>query len=173
MDTKTGSPNNATINFIEDLLYSHRPGKISISNRNAEESSSIVISDAGVVITNNIAVGGISINDRGTSIQGSIAYTSKGETIKIFTYQETLLLESVPKEVIAEVAGKTTGLNASVGMDGVIPLFTDVAPGPMPHFHLITAKHVHRVEPQYLYRIPSILNIISGAAKQLQGFFSA
>jgi len=193
----TASEDNKTANFFEDALYRHKPGKISISNRNAEISSSVIISDHGVTITSNNATNGITVADQGVSIQGPLALTSKGENIKkgeysenprgskMFTYQETTLIESIPTEIANQIAGQTlgtqttvsvAGTNQSVGLDGTYPIITDPpvnAAGGPGHFHTISMKHVHRIEPAYLYRIPSIVNIIVGATGPLKAFFAA
>lgn len=194
LNSISGNPDNAGIESMRNTLFSHEPGKIAISNRNSERASSIVITDDGVFISNLISSGGVTVSNDGFSTQGVVANTGKGENIikgeysenpksaKIFTYQETTLIESIPKEVAAEIAGKKLGVqtsvsiagtNQSVGMDGAFPIVTDIAPGPAPHVHTITMKHVHRIEPAYLYRVPSILSILTGTLDQLNSFFSA
>lgn len=188
-----GSQDNTGIDKIRDESFSHGPGKISISNRSAERASSIVITDEGVFISNLVSTGGIKVGNDGVSTQGVVKNTGKAENIikgeysenskstKIFTYQETTLVESMPKEVAAEVAGKSLGIqtnidiagtNQSVGMDGAFPIVTDLAPGPLPHVHTISMKHVHRIEPAYLYRIPAPISMITGAFSKLKDFFS-
>jgi hypothetical protein len=186
------SEKNPTVNWIDDFVFSHKPGKISISNRNADKSSAIVITDSGVTITNEATTGGLTVSDRGVAIQGTLTITSKGESVKkaeysenprsmrIFTYTETVSEEAIPKEIASEVAGAAgintsvgvAGTQSSVGMDGILPLVTGPAIGvEEAHFHIVVTPHVHRIEPAYLYRIPSVLTIFSGAIGELKGFF--
>lgn len=181
-----GSDNNNTVNLIDEYLFKHSPGKIAISNKNSDKASAVIITDDGVVITNSNTTGGLGVRNNSIDILGTLYITSKGENIKkgeysensknskIFTYTETVLMESIPKEVLSAATGATTGLNTSqFTMDGVVPIVTDISAGPTPHLHTITMKHVHRIEPPYLYRVPSSINIIKGALGQLQEFFQA
>jgi len=184
--TISGSSDNAGVENIRYEIFAHEPGKVSISNRSSEKASSIVITDEGVFISNRASSGGIKISNDGVSTQGVFKSTSKGENIikgeysenskstKIFTYQETILPESVPAELASAVAGKA-GVNLlagnDFGMNGVVPIFTDLAPGPIPHFHSISMKHVHRIEPQYLYRVPPIISSLSAVKDNIIAFF--
>ena len=192
-DQITGSTENTGIDELRAAMFSHGPGKIAISNRNSERASTVFISDDGVFITNLVSSGGLRVDNDGVSTQGVVTNTSKGKNIikgefsenpkssKMFTYQETTLIESMPKEVAAEVAGKGLGVQTSVsidgtsqsvGMDGGFPIVTDIAPGPIPHVHTISMKHVHRIEPAYLYRVPSSLSMLTGAYDKLKDFFA-
>jgi len=180
-----GSPENKGVDKVKASLYADRPGKIVISNRSNDKSSAIIVSDDSVKITDGGTTTGISVLKGGVVIQGSHTFTSSGVNIRkgeysenprsnrIFTYRETVLPESVPTELASEVAGYTDGANISSGMDGVFPIMTDFAPGPVPHFHTISMKHVHRVDPAYLYRIPPAVNFIAGAIKVLSQFSKA
>jgi len=178
-----GSSNNQGINNIESTLYKDKTGKVVISSLNAEAAPAVIVSNNQVVIASRDLSAGMSVKDGSVNIQGTAFLTSKAENVKkgeysentksskIFTYQETVLLESVPKSLMSEMSGKM-GINLSNGMDGNMPIMTDIASGPLPHFHNISMKHVHRIEPAYLYRVPAAVNIIKGALKQLQQFFS-
>lgn len=179
-----GSVNNKGINQIKESLYKDRVGRLVISNRNTERSSSIIVSDDGVIITNANIISGLSVKNNGVNLQGTLFLTSKAENVKkgeysenpnsarIFTYQETVLLESIPKDLLSDVTGQA-GINLSTGMDGAFSMVTDFAAGPLPHFHFISMKHVHRIDPAYLYRIPSAVSSIKGAITQLLSFFKA
>jgi len=177
-----GSVNNKGINQIRDVLYRDKPGKLVISPNNADRAPSIIISDKGVTIVNSNAASGMTVDSQGTNLQGTVFLTSKAENLKkgeysenpnsarIFTYQETVLLESIPKDVLSKATGQI-GINLSTGMDGIFPIMTDIAAGPLPHLHTVSMKHVHRIDPAYLYRIPSAVEMIKGAMQQLTQFF--
>jgi hypothetical protein len=177
-----GSINNEGVNNLEYILFSAKEGTVFISPNNASRASAIVIDNGGTTITNDTSTGGINVGDS-TSVTGTINMSSKGTNLKkgeysennratkIYTYQETVLVESIPKEVLAEVAGKL-GQNIGGGMDGGMPITTDISAGPLPHSHTIAMfKHVHRIEPTYLYRLPEPLAMVLGAMKQLKEFF--
>jgi hypothetical protein len=177
-----GSSQNNGIGNIEDSLYADKAGKIVITNKNNERASAIIVSDDGIKITDSGTTTGISIKGTGVVIQGAHNNTSKAENIRkgeysenprsnrIFTYQETVLMESVPKQLASAVAGAVAGVNLSTGMDGMMPIITDISAGPLPHTHTISMKHTHRVEPAYLYRIPPAVAFIAGAMAALKNF---
>ena len=177
-----GSTKNDGVGNIEDVLYSSKAGKIVISPKNSPKASAIMISEDGVRITGGSTATGFSVKDGGVAAQGVLTITGSGENIhksnysenpksnRIFTYQETIVLESIPKELSSKMSGYTTGSNISSGMDGVFPIVTDFEPGPLLHAHTISMKHVHRVDPSYLYRIPQAVSFIAGALKELKQF---
>ena len=177
-----GSADNKGIDQIESILFKSDVGTTTMSNSSASYSHSVVIEDDGIKITNSDATAGMIISDA-ISFLGSCYFVSKGTDIKkgeysenpnsarLFTYQETVLMESIPKELASEAVGKL-GINLSTGMDGIMPIMTDISAGPLPHFHTISMKHVHRIDPAYLYRIPTGISFIAGIAKDLQSFFS-
>ena len=178
-----GSQSNQGIEDIKKSLFSDKVGKVVITNKNSDRASAIIVSDDGVRITDPGTTGGVNINKDGIVIQGATTLTSKATNVrkgeysenpksnKIFTYQETILFESIPKEMLNNVVGATTGMNTGTGMDGMVPIFTDISAGPLPHFHTISMKHVHRIEPAYLYRVPPSVGFIKGALNSLQQFF--
>jgi hypothetical protein len=49
-------------------------------------------------------------------------------------------------------------------------LYTDVAAGPLPHMHTISAKHVHAIEPAYLYRMSPLLSGLKETIKSFKAF---
>lgn len=189
-----GSDNNKTLSDIDKKTKRHHSGKVVISNSNADLKNAIVITDDGVkIVSSNTGSGGVSCSNNGVDLQGAVQMTSKhgnvrkGEfsensrTKKIFTYRETTLLESLPAEAAAMAAGQA-GVNlsmpvpvtdSSIGMDGIMNLVTDVAAGPKPHVHTISMKHVHRIEPGYLYRIPGSIGFIKSTISALTSFFNA
>lgn len=183
-DEGSGSVNNKGVNDIKKSLYKDGPGKIVISNRSAERAPAVIISDKGVTIVDSNAVSGMTVNGQGANVQGTMFLTSKAENLKkgeysenpnsarLFTYQETVLVESIPKDVMSKAGGQV-GVNLGAGMDGAMPIMTDIAAGPLPHIHIVSMKHVHRVDPSYLYRVPSAVDMIKGAMKQLTQFFKA
>ena len=188
-----GNGLNKGISALKKSLFKHRSGKIVLSNRNSEVKSAVTITDDGVNISNKSATGGIVSSNEAVTIQG-VTYLStkdknirKGEysendkTVKIFTYKETVLFESIPKEVAAQAAGQVginisqgiSGTNTSFGMDGMMPIMTDISAGPLPHIHTISMKHVHRIEPGYLYRLPSVVGFVKSCLSQLTSFLNA
>jgi hypothetical protein len=176
MPINNASTMNPGVSRIYDSLFSSGPGKIAISNRSSDRASSVIVTDNGVKMTNSNATSGVWVGNDGVMIQGDVCFTASGESIRkgqytenprsnrLFSYTETVLYESIPKDILSSVVniGST---------DGVLPMVTDVAPGPTPHFHTISTKHVHRVDPAYLYRIPSIVGVISGSKNFLIDFF--
>jgi hypothetical protein len=177
-----GNPENKGVDKIESTLYNHAPGKVIISNSEAEKSASVIIDGDTVKIT-DASLGSSIVVDGAVSIQGNMYFTGKGDSIKkgeftenprsskIFTYTETVQFESIPKELMSTVTGKL-GANLGTGMDGIVPIITDISAGPLPHFHTISMKHVHRLEPAYLYRVPSVVQFFQGAMSSLTQFFS-
>lgn len=171
---------------IEQVFHKVRPGTIIISNRDAEKSSFLRISDDGVKLSNNLGIHGIEVGKDGVSIQGDLLMTSKGTSIKkgeysenpnsakIFTYTETIAPESMIKEVLSEVAGRV-GINIKdLTKQGILPLLTDVPIGAgsiLPHTHMMLFKHTHRIEPAYLYRVPAIVKLFTGSLKPIFDFF--
>ena len=153
---------------------------------------SVIISDDGVFIVGGNAVNGISVNDSGNYLQGTTYISGKGKTIRkgefsdnsrsprLHTYRETVMMETIPAEVMSQAAGQaginsqigSDALNTSVGMDGMMNIMTDLG-GVPPHIHSISMKHTHRIEPAYLYRMPSIIGFLSNCISSLSGFFNA
>jgi len=193
IDIFGGDIANAAISNLKKSLFSHGDGKIVISNRNREIKSAVIITDDGVNITNGNSTGGVFISNGCVTSQGTSYATAKGtsvrkgefsennNTTKIFTYYETVLMESIPKEVASQVAGQAgvnismsvPGTNTSIGMDGIMNIVTDLASGPLPHVHSISMKHVHRIEPPTLYRIPSAIGFVKSCLTQLTSFLLA
>jgi hypothetical protein len=182
---EVGSKNNAGVNDMEDSLYSDRSGKVVLSHKHSSRAPAVIVTDNGVYITGPGNAGGIKVDQGGTTIQGVLTMSSSGVNIRkgsysenpksnrIFTYKETVLLESMPKDVASQVTGMSTGINTGAAMDGVVPIYTDISAGPLPHFHSISMKHVHRVDPAYLYRIPPIVQAIKEIIPNLTQFFAA
>lgn len=180
----SGSPQNQGVSDIRDTVFKYGDGKIVISPSNASRSSSVILDDGGVRIVNSNATSGVMVANDGITLQGVTYFSGKGTTIqkgefsenpnsqKIFTYKETVIMESIPKEIASQYTAKTTGLNASATMDGITPIITDISAGPAPHFHTISMNHVHRLEPSYLYRVPPTVQFISGAMTSLKAFFA-
>lgn len=193
IDTFGGDNLNKTINDVKSALFEHSNGKVVISNGNADIKSAVIITDEGVNITNPNATGGLFCSDQCVTVTGTTYFTAKGKSIrkgeyseneysrKIFTYRETVLYESMPSEVASQAAGQAgvnmsmqvPATNTTIGMDGLMNIITDVASGPLPHVHSISMKHVHRLEPPYLYRIPSAIRFIKNCASQLTSFLNA
>lgn len=178
-----------SLSTLENKMFEIGDGKIAISPDNMEKSASIIISNDEIIINSSNISSGIAIDDKGVLIQGDIVFTGYGASIKkgeysenpnsskVFTYPETLHFESLARETAYMAVGKTAGLNLSkYGGDGLAPLFTDVATpitGGPGHIHTISFKHVHRMEPTYLYRIPTYIRIFKNFMSGFIGFLSS
>lgn len=193
LDIFGGDNKNKTTKDLKAKLYGHGEGKIVISPKNSELKTSVIVSDKDVTITNHDGTVGLLCEDGSVTIQGVTYFSGKGKNIrkgeysendrtkKIFTFQETVLLESIPKELAVQAAGQLginisepmPGTNTSVGMDGMMNIMTDIAAGPIPHIHSISMKHVHRLEPGHLYRLPSSIGFIKSCLPQLTRFLNA
>jgi len=193
IDIFGGNNQNKSIKNLQEGLFGHREGKIVISPKNSELKCSLIVSENDVAITNKDGSVGLLCADGSVTLQGVNYLSSKSKNVrkgeyaendrtrKIFTFKETVLFESIPKEVLATAAGQVgvniaepmPGTNTSIGMDGIMNIITDVSAGPIPHVHTISMKHVHRIEPGYVYRIPSYIGFIKSAVEQLKGFLNA
>lgn len=193
LDILGGNNQNESIKGLKDSLFGHREGKVVVSPKNSEVKTAVIVTEKDVTITNKDGTVGLFCEDGSVTLQGVNYLSSKSKNVrkgeyaendrtrKIFTFQETVLLESIPKEVAAEaagligvnIAGGIAGTDTSIGMDGMMPLLTDISAGPKPHIHTISMKHVHRLEPGYVYRIPSYIGFIKSAVEQLKGFLNA
>ncbi len=175
-----------SLSALEDNMYREKEGTTVISNRDSEESTSITISDDGITLASHNISSGISMSNTGILLQGDILFTGKGTSIKksnysenpnsakIFTYTETIELESNAKEKLAEAAGQL-GINTDdLTKSGIVPLMTNIGGSTgiaVPHVHTMMFKHVHRTEPAYLYRVPAVLKSFSGAMGSIFDFF--
>ncbi len=171
---------------LENKMYREKEGTTVISNRDSEESTSIIISDDGITLASNNISSGISTSNNGVLLQGDILFTSKGTSIKksnysenpnsakIFTYTETISTEADAKEGLASIAGKLGVNTGDLTKEGIVPLLTGMPIGAgtiLPHTHAMLFEHVHRVEPAYLYRVPAVLKSFSGAMDSIFNFF--
>ena len=164
---------------LESLIYRAKPGRVIISNKDSDRSSSVVIDDDGVAIVSSNAACGVIVGDDGILIQGDVVMMGYGKSIKkshfsenpkgakIFTYTETIAAEAAIKEKLAEVVGQLGINTGELTKTGIVPLITNIG-GIPPHLHTMMFQHVHRVEPQYIYRIPSYLTMF----KDFMGFFT-
>ena len=162
-------------------------GSMAISIDSTKRSPSVVIRNNGVTIMSNNPSFGISVDDGGVSIQGQLAFSSSGKTItkgmysendksaKPFTYQETLLVPAIALEAAYTQLAKQIGSDMASAMlkTGVGMLYTDIAAGPLPHMHTISAKHVHAIEPAYLYRMSPMLSGLKDTIKNFKTFLGA
>ena len=170
---------------IENTLYKVKEGTVVISNKDAEKSSSVIISDEGIKLTDMNAVHGIEIGNAGVTIQGDLLITGKGISIKkgeysenpnsakMFTYADVIFVQGDVEEKAYKEAGKMAGVNLSQLTENVwIPTFTGEAGGAtLPaHVHPLF-PHVHRIEPPYLYRVPGIVKLFTGCFQKLFDFF--
>jgi hypothetical protein len=83
-------------------------------------------------------------------------FTENPQSSKLFTYTETIEFEAAAKGAIADAIGQIGGGDVSdYVQSGVTPLMTNVGGYP-PHVHTMMFKHVHAVEPTYLWRMPAV-----------------
>jgi hypothetical protein len=155
------------------------------SQDHAENAAMIRVSLDSVHMHSSDIINGINITRNGIFLQGDTVFTGYGTGIiksnysenpkgaKMFTYPETVYFESAAKETAYKTLGEMSGINASQADVGLMPLITDVSAGPLPHVHTISMKHVHRIEPAYLYRIPGYVKMFSGFFDLFKSFLSA
>lgn len=177
---KTSASSNKSAVLTDDRLFGVRSGNVVFSNKNAEKANAVIISDNGIVITNSIALGGIQVSDSKNSIQGVVSFSSKGTRIRKgeftendkasreYTYRETVMSDTVP-----DVLRSTFDSLNVIGfeLDGIAPIITDpsVEGGPG-HFHTISMKHTHRIEPAYLYKVPAQIGILRNCIGRIVDF---
>ena len=190
------SADNYAVNSMEAKLFNVESGKVVLSNRNWPRASAVIISDQGVRITDNQANVGVDVSNSGITMQGTMFFTGKGRSIKkgeysenpnsarTYSYTDTPLYPTKYGSKFAEKAMEEVlnGLSNDIpeevlkkaGLDSMLPLITDEIPigaDILPHAHTITMKHIHRIEPAYLYRVPPQIGIIQGAQSALKSFY--
>jgi len=157
----------------------------------------LIISGEDIIIAGPEGKTGAFFDKSGVTLQGDLFFTSYGTHIKkahfsenpnsakIFTYTETIEAEALIKEKLTGIANKVgidtdemldkAGIGSLSGMTkgGMIPLMTDISYGPIPHIHTMLFKHVHRVEPAYLYSTPKYIKLFSNFTKLFTNFLSA
>jgi len=159
-------------------------GTMVLSIDSSKRSPSVILKNSGVTVVSNNPAIGVNVDDSGVSIQGNIVFSSSGKNIvkgvysenpksaKPYTYTETINIEASAKEA-AYTALAQQGIDTSLVMEsGIFPLMTNVSFGPAPHVHTMMFKHVHKVEPSYLYRMPSILTAFKETSKSFQKFLA-
>lgn len=161
-------------------------GTVVLSVDTTPRSPSVIVKNNGVTIVSNDPAIGIYVDDGGISLQGKVAFSSSGKNIikgiytendkgaKPYTYQETVVAEATAKDAVYTQLGKQ-GVDTSAFINtGIAPIITDPAPGPLPHVHTITMfKHVHKVEPAYLYRISPVLVGLKDTISSLKSFLAS
>jgi hypothetical protein len=170
---------------LDYLFFKTKEGDTVISPSNAGQfASTLRVSSDYININSPDMVNGISVNKNGILFQGNMYCSSSGKNIiksnytenpksaKMYTYTETVYFEAAAKEETYKTLAQTTGANLSQLDTGLTPIITDVAPGPLPHVHTISMKHVHRVEPAYLYRIPGYIRMMNGFFDKFKEFLS-
>jgi hypothetical protein len=174
------------VNALDHFFRKQREGTVILSNRDSTRSSSVIVNDSGVAVVSSNTINGVVVSNDGVTLQGSIFFSGQGTTIKkanytenpdsekVFTYPETLYFESAAKEAAYIATGESIGANVSdYGGDGFMPIITDIGGGGgIPHVHTITMKHVHRLEPAYLYRLPGFVRLLTGFMGGFTDFLS-
>ena len=176
-------------NLNEDMFKVNSPGKICITNSDASKTSGAIIDGSTVKLFSGDTFSGITIGNDGIAIQGDLQISGYGKTIKKniysenpngakpYTYTETVYFESAAKEALYTTLGRTVGgeeIGETLETGGVTPIITDIGGGGgIPHVHTISMKHVHAVEPQYLYRPPAIVEQFAGFMSSFTGFLNA
>ena len=139
------------------LKHDDTPGSTSVSVREDSVGLQTMDGKVGLLVKTdgNILVQGKPVFKASGSniIKGD--YTENPDSTKLFTYTETIEFAGAIKEKIYEAAGQA-GVDASEQLSsGGGQLMTDFAGYP-PHNHNMLFKHVHAVEPTYLFRMPKI-----------------
>lgn len=155
-------------------------GDIFLKNQDTPKSTAIAIRDSSISVHSGEGKIGMLVKGTGTIVnQGRMVFKASGKNIvkgdftenpqssKLFTYTETIELEGGIKEKIYEAAGQL-GIDSSevLGTDGSVSLMTNIGGYP-PHNHTMMFKHVHAVEPAYLYRMPAV-GLLKGILEKLQ-----
>ena len=161
-----------------------KSGTVILSNDDSESSPAVIVNNDGVAIMARESITGITVDKSSVVIQGGLLITGEGKDIrkgkytenpkgaKIFTYTETVQMESEGKAALAEGAGKM-GLNTDdFTKDGIVPLMTTFDGYPLIHSHRMLFKHTHRIEPAYLYRIPGYVKVLAGFISKFSKFLS-
>ena len=171
---------------LESSMFQEKEGTIAITNRDSEKASSFILTDEGIVLTSSNISNCISISNDGIVLQVDILFIGKGTSIKksnysenpnsakLFTYTETVSTEADVKEKITEAAGKLGINTGDLTKNGIVPLMTNIGGSAgiaVPHVHTMMFKHVHRVEPSYLYRIPNTFKVFTKSMESLGDFF--
>lgn len=171
---------------VQEKMFQYKEGKVIVSSRNYEYSAAVIVGEDSIFMVNSGANNGISITKNGIAIQGSVTMSASGKSItkghysenpasyKLFTYPETVYIESLARELAYNSLGKSSGADtSSVIGNGKMPIITDISAGPLPHTHTISMKHVHRLEPAYLYRIPAMVNVFKNFKSLFNEFLSS
>jgi hypothetical protein len=160
-------------------------GSMAISIDSTRRSPSLILKENGVTMVSANPAMGMRADDSGVSVQGNTRFSSSGKSVskgnyiendnsgKPYTYTETVHGEGSAMEAVYTQLAKQ-GIDTSLFISGgIAPIVTDIAPGPMPHSHTITAfKHIHKIEPAYLYKVSPILVALKNTVKSFQSFLS-
>lgn len=159
-------------------------GTMAFSVDSTSRSPAVIVSNSGVTLVSNNPSFGVYVDDGGVSIQGAVSFSSSGKSItkgnysensrsaKPYTYSETLQVVATGLEIAYTQLAKQVGSDIAFQMLKVGPgmLYTDIAAGPLPHMHTISAKHVHAIEPAYLYRMSPLLSGLKETIKSFKAF---
>jgi hypothetical protein len=160
-------------------------GSIFISVDSSKRSSALILKESGTTLIGNNPSSGASVDESGVTFQGKIAFTSVGSNItrgqysennnsaKPYTYTETVSFEGISAEAAYTAAGLSATEIKSISNSGKIPITTDTASGPLPHVHTINNfKHIHKIEPAYLYRSSPLFSSLGSFVKSFKSFLS-
>ena len=150
---------------------------------NSQDSAHVAIREKRIGMHVKQGKVGININDSGKIlIQGNPVikasgkniikgdYTENPDSVKPFTYTETIDIEATAKEEIYDALGEA-GVDVSDLINtGMGQLMTNVSGYP-PHVHTMMFKHVHAVEPAYLFRMP-LVSMLDNVVDKLQEFLN-
>ena len=163
--------------------YAQRDNETFLKYNEEMDSNAIAVRKNEVAIQAGKGNVGILVRSNGdVRIQSKVVLTASGKNIikgdytenpqssKLFTSTENLEFIGTIKEAAYEAAGKLgIDLNDQLG-SGTGTLMTDFSGYP-PHNHNMLFKHVHAVEPAYLFRMPavSMLDGVMNLFKKLMG----
>jgi len=160
-------------------------GTIVLSVDSTTRSPCIVLkSDSASIRSSNPGIG-VTVDGSGISLQGKVSFLSSGTSVtkgnysenpnssKPFTYTETIQISAVAQEALYKQLASQGIDTSAFSKSGVTPpLITDIASGPGPHVHTISMKHVHAIEPAYLYKMSPLLTGMQPMLSGLQSFLS-
>lgn len=169
-------------------IYRQYDGDVFLKYEDLDDSpdtSSIAIRKGRIGLHVKKGTVGIVASDTGSvSIQGKTVLKASGQNIvkgdftenpqsaKLYTYTETIQLEAEATSAVIEGAAQLGVDLSDMAGDGKFPLMTNIGGYP-PHNHTMMFKHVHAVEPAYLWRMPAVdmMNDVKGLLEKFKDLF--
>jgi|SRR5665213_958078 len=160
-------------------------GTIVISVDSTTRSPSVVLKSNSVTVNSTNPGIGITVDDTGISFQGKVNFLSSGtgvgkgnysenpNSFKPYTYTETIQIQAAAQQALfTQLAAQGVDTSSFAKSGASTPIITDIASGPGPHVHTISMKHVHAIEPAYLYKLSPLLTGMQPVMSSLTSFLS-